>query len=157
MCHSGNDAPMLQKAPRVMLTTPVLVSEKESSSPLSMIMLSDPNDEESTYEYELKFYMSGRNVNKVDGSLVGPAWMVPPTDLRYPILSVRESTHSFPFKGKMLQYDMTYLGMPLHDGDDDLDPARSTPVLMKVIKGPTFALLMRSDLPTPKNVLILIS
>ncbi|CAE7324697.1 unnamed protein product, partial [Symbiodinium pilosum] len=109
-------------------------------------MLSDPNDEESTYEHELKFYVSGHNVNKVDGSLVCPAWMVPPTDLRYPILSVRESTHSFTFKGKMLQYDMTYLGMPLHDGDDDLDPARSTPVLVKVIKGSAFALLMRSHL-----------
>ena len=137
---------MLQKAPKVMFVTPIQVSPKASESNLVLRMLSIPGDQDSAYDHQFRFYVNGNCHNKLEGSVVCPAWMVPPTDLPFPILKVCETKSTMTFKGQELDYMMKYLGMPSNP-----DVAAATPILIRVLHGRAYAVLMRSHLLLPQT------
>ena len=90
---------------------------------------------------DLPFYMSGSSVNKLDCAVVCPAWMVPPTDFRNPMLRVGASEETMDYKGQSISYWLPHLYMP-----QSPDEMECTPVLVKIIGGKAYALMMRAHL-----------
>ena len=89
----------------------------------------------------MNFYVNASNFNKLEAPVVCPAWLIPPTDLSAPILTVDLHEQSREYKGKNIKYWIPYLRMP-HTSEDVF----ATPVLVKIINGVAYAHLMRSHL-----------
>lgn len=97
---------------------------------------------------DVDFFVHGTTNSKIDASVVCAGWMVPPTDIASPILTVHEAKHNMSFRDGTIEYTVPYLAMPKSDDD-----ASDTPVLVKVINGKAFAVLMRSHLSSTQRVL----
>ena len=104
-------------------------------------------DEPEFDKHTMQFYVNGSNVNKLESSVVCPAWLIPPTDLAAPILKVSfDDEHNLEYRGKTIKYYIPCLVMP-----QTTDDANNTPVLLKIINGEAYAHLMRSHLYWPHN------
>ena len=134
---------MMQKMPKVMQVT--LFQVKDASTDVGPLQLHFGN---SDVAMDVDFFVHGANNSKIDASVVCAGWMVPPTDIATPILTVHEAKHTMAFKDGNVEYTVPYLAMPSSDAD-----ASSTPVLVKVVNGKAFAVLMRSHLSSTQHVL----
>ena len=92
----------------------------------------------------LTFWMSGMQHHTIDSDLPCPAWMVPPTEIEIPTLTLRheggeegDSHEVFDFEGHQLHFKKIFLAFNKH---------ADTPVLVKKIGKKAFALLVREHL-----------
>ena len=89
----------------------------------------------------ISFWLAGEKYRNIEGELVCPAWMVPPTDIQLPTMVLGEDDEdkyeTLSFAGFDVQYGKSFL---MFNQNPD------TPVIIKKIRDKCYAMLVREHL-----------
>ena len=89
----------------------------------------------------ISFWLSGEKFHNIEGELVCPAWMIPPTEIQIPTMVLGEDPEAtyetMSFRGFDVRYGKSFL---MFNQNPD------TPVIIKKIRDKCYAMLVREHL-----------
>ena len=85
----------------------------------------------------MDFFFLGAGCTALEGEMVCPAWMVPPTEAEIPLLLLGSQDVEMTFNAKKLTYSLKHLAF-------NQDP--KTPMIVKMIDDSFYMVLMREHL-----------